>query len=568
MPVLSYFSIRRRRADRFRLLAALLLLLFLRPGQATAQALAWQWATASGTADGDLTASRSVTDAAGNVYVTGVMTSAARFGSTLLLHAGDGDIFVTKLNSAGTFQWAVQVGGPEREVTGGIAVDTAGNLYVAGSFLSPQVTFGTTTLTLATGYDGFVAKLSPAGTWQWAVSTGSTGSETVQDIALDASGNIYLTGYFLGVTGGVGSLSLPNTSTSALGDPDVFVAMLNPAGVWQWAAGAGGPDRDEGLRLAVDETGNVSMIGRTWGTRVTVGDTTLFGFATTGMFVTRLSPGGVWRWGQRVAGIATYLSSDPSAGIAVDHSGNAYVTGGFNTARATFGSTVLVNALLSAPRPMDVFVAKIDSTGAWQWAVRGGGIGGENSTALAIDAFDNLYVTGGYDGATTTFGAITLTQSGFQNHDVFVAKLSPAGSWLWATTAGGVAKELGQSISLTTNNDLVVSGLFTSPVCTFGPASLIHNGSAPHLFVSRLSQPLGLASDARTSTVGVFPNPAHETLRLTGATGTTALLLDARGQRVRTRPLQQGAATFDLRGLSAGLYVVRAGNTTRRVVVE
>src|SRR5262249_25657156 len=132
-------------------------------------------------------------------------------GGTTLTNAGDADVFVARLDgSSGAVLWADGFGGDQQETTGnivgGVAVDAAGNTFVTGSFKSGTVAFGVTTLTNAdTGsQDVFVAKLDGAGAVLWAESFGSTLDDRGQGIAVDQSGDAYVTGSF-----GAGGLAVP-----------------------------------------------------------------------------------------------------------------------------------------------------------------------------------------------------------------------------------------------------------------------------------------------------------------------------------------------------------------------
>src|SRR5207247_11049724 len=140
-------------------------------------------------------------DASGNVYVTGTYSSAtAAFGSVSLTtaNAGSGDIFVANYNTAGTVLWAKRAGGTDYEEGDAIAVDASGNVYVAGGLSSASVTFGSTTLTnyLPGTEDVFVVKYDTNGNVLWARRAGGDDFDTALGLAVDAGGNVYLTGYY------------------------------------------------------------------------------------------------------------------------------------------------------------------------------------------------------------------------------------------------------------------------------------------------------------------------------------------------------------------------------------
>jgi hypothetical protein len=165
-------------------------------------------------------------DSNGNAYVTGYFYSAsntgpATFGSISLTSNGGKDIFVAKLSSSGSWQWAVNAGGTSSNDWGsGITVDSSGNSYVTGSFQGNAIFASNGLLRNSGGYDIFVAKVSSSGSWQWAVSAGGTDDDMASGIAIDSSGNAYVTGSFWG-TATFGSTDLTTSAYS-----DVFIGFM------------------------------------------------------------------------------------------------------------------------------------------------------------------------------------------------------------------------------------------------------------------------------------------------------------------------------------------------------
>ena len=135
------------------------------------------------------------TDSDSNSYITGYFVGAATFGSTTLTSSGSDDIFIAKLNSSGSWDWAVKAGGSSDDNGLGIAVDSSGNAYITGYF-EGTAAFGSTSLVTSGSRDIFIAKLDTNGSWQWAVKAGGTGNDAGRGIAIDSSGNVYATGYF------------------------------------------------------------------------------------------------------------------------------------------------------------------------------------------------------------------------------------------------------------------------------------------------------------------------------------------------------------------------------------
>ena len=161
-------------------------------------------------------------------------------------------------------------------------------------------------------------------------------------------------------------------------------------------------------------------------------------------------------------------------------SDNSYITGIFKDT-ADFGSTDLTSSGGS-----DVFVAKIDSSGDWEWAKSAGGSYTDTGYGIFVDASDNSYITGEFQG-TANFGSTDLTSSG--DSDVFVAKIDSSGNWEWAISGGGTGDDLGKSIGKNSNGTLYIIGNFHGNA-NFGSSSLTSSGQSD-VFVASLDQDYG-----------------------------------------------------------------------------
>lgn len=192
------------------------------------------WAVGFGGIGGDYGRAIAV-DASENVYITGSFQVTVDFdpgsGVSNLTSAGNDDVFVSKLDSSGSFVWAKRSGGTSGDVPQSIAVDGSGNVHTTGYFngsgdFDPGA--GTTTLTSAGSDDAFVSKLNSSGDLVWAIRLGGADSDGGQSIEVDGSGNVRIVGYFSGSADfdpGAGSNNL-----TAAGQTDVFVLKLDSTG--------------------------------------------------------------------------------------------------------------------------------------------------------------------------------------------------------------------------------------------------------------------------------------------------------------------------------------------------
>ncbi len=395
------------------------------------------WAKRAGGSSSDLGRGIAV-DGLGNSYVTGNFDGSATFGlgepnQTMLTSDGSSDVFVAKYDSSGALVWAKRAGGTSIDSGTSIAMRGSENFYVTGLF-ALSATFGpgepNQTMLNSGGpaSDIFVAKYDSTGALVWAKQAGGTAADIGSGIAVDASGNSYVTGHFLiSATFGLGE---PN-QTTLTSDPfatgsDTFVAKYHSSGALIWAKQAGGLEADRGVAIAVDGGENSYIVGVFNGTVILgPGDpnqTELISAGQSDIFVARYDSTGALDWAKRAGGTGF---DGGAAGIAVDGSGNSYVTGRFD-GTATFGSGEFNETTLVSAGGLDFFLAKYNSLGALVWAKRGGGTSQDFGMAIALDGPGNAYVTGVF-ATTATFGPgeskqTTLVSAGAS--DMFVAKVS------------------------------------------------------------------------------------------------------------------------------------------------
>lgn len=217
----------------------------------------WVWAKSFGGTGID-DARGVIADAEGNCYVTGHFSGAADFGATNMTSRGGTDIFVAKFRADGELAWAQQAGGPELDEGHAVALDAAGNLYVTGAFAATADLFGTNLFAPGIGgaMDFFLVKLDAAGKLLWVQRSTGTSQEAGNALAIDAEGNVHVSGLFVG-TASFGSQRLMSTS----GQADVFFVKYNPAGDLVWIFQSGGPAYASANSVGVDAEGSVYGTG-------------------------------------------------------------------------------------------------------------------------------------------------------------------------------------------------------------------------------------------------------------------------------------------------------------------
>jgi hypothetical protein len=347
-------------------------------------------------------------DASGNVYLTGRFKSATlTFGSDILTNSGNDDLFFVKYDAEGNVLWAKSIGGINYDAGNSVVTEASGNVYIAGYFSSPTITFGSTTLTNAGTYDMFLAKYDASGNVLWAKSVGGADDDGINSLVADASGNPYVTGYFASPTLTFGSTTLTNA-----GIYDVFMAKFDAGGNVLWAKSGGGADDDEPFSAAADASGNVYSAGYFSSPTITFGSTTLISEGSQDIFLVKYDSSGNELWAKSAGG----TDYDVTHSVVADVSGNTYVTGYFESPAITFGSTTLTSAGNG-----DVFLAMYDANGNVLWAISTGGPNFDEGTSVVTDIPGNIYCSGNFSSSTITFSPITLTNAG--SNDMFLAKL-------------------------------------------------------------------------------------------------------------------------------------------------
>ena len=374
--------------------------------------------------------------AAGNVYVGGVTySSQATFpvtGGPDTTYNGSGDAFVAKVSADGTgLVYCGYIGGNDEDRGYGIAVDSAGNVYVGGVAHSSQATFPVTggpDLTYNGGWDGFVAKVRADGTSLiYAGYIGGSDTDFVVSIAVDAAGYAYVAGRTESSEATFPVTVGPDVTFNG-GDRDAFVAKVAADGTGLVYCGyIGGYDVEWGYGIAVDAVGNAYVTGDTTSSEATfpvTGGPDLTHNGSWDGFVAKVRADGT---GLVYCGYIGGSSYDYAKDIAVDAAGNAYVTGYTYSSEATF--PVVQGPDLTYNGGSDVFVAKVKADGTGLvYAGYIGGSGSDYGYAIAVDSAGNAYVTGDTTSSEATFPVVQgpdLTHNGGYS-DVFVAKVSTA----------------------------------------------------------------------------------------------------------------------------------------------
>ncbi len=387
------------------------------------------------------------------------------------------------------------LGGGDYDQLYGIAVDISGNAYISGWTYSTN--FPTTVGAFQTSYgggteDALVVKINPAGNaLVYSTYLGGSGDDLGLGVAVDSSGNAYITGQTYST-----NFPILNPIQSVLrGQSDVFVTKINPAGnALVYSTYLGGSSGDVGESIAVDSSGNAYITGATPSTDypTTAGafQPAHVGLLYDDAFITKINPAG------SALVYSTYLGGngdDIAMGIAVDSSGNAYVTGQTSSS-TTFPTSVGAFQPSYGGGTWDAFVTKINAAGSGLvYSTYLGGNYEDIAYGIAVDSSGNAYITG----STYSFldfpkaNPIQGTIGG--GRDAFVTKVNPVGNGLvYSTYLGGNSDEIGYGIAVDSSGSAYISGI--TPSTDFPTVNAIQGtlGGLVDAFVTKIN-PAGSA---------------------------------------------------------------------------
>ncbi|HTZ19123.1 MAG TPA: SBBP repeat-containing protein [Dissulfurispiraceae bacterium] len=426
----------------------------------------YSWNTFYGSGDGDDAYAIAV-DGSGNIYMTGY--SITPWGTPISTFTGDGFneyIFVLKLDNTGTLKWNTFYGSNSGDAGTGIAVDGVGNVYVTG------YSFGTWGTPL-NAYNGgalgaiFVLKLNSSGAYQWNTFYSSGSGDAGQAIAVDSSGNAYVTGYSSGTWGS------PVNGYSG-GTADIFVLKLDNSGIYQWNTFLGSGIDDEGNGIAVDGSGNSYVTGfstGTWGTPINA----YTGSGADNIIVLKLGNTGTYQW-------HTFFGSgvqDDGNSITVDNSGNLFITG---HSYGSWGSNIL-NPFSGASNG-DIFVLKLDGSGAYKWNTFYGSTNGDAGYSISLDRSGSVYVAGDCSGS---WGSNILNAFSGGAVDICMLKLDTSGTYQWNTFYGSGNTDETNGIAVDARGNVLVAGeSFGTWQTPFNPYNGGTSGSAGNIYALQL----------------------------------------------------------------------------------
>jgi hypothetical protein len=491
------------------------------------------------------------------------------------------------------------------------ATDPSGNVYVTGYFTN-TVDFDGTSVTTTGGREIYVAKYNGSGVLKWIKTAGCNKPNVFDqgnDIATDASGNVYVIGDF-GDTASFDGIQVIATPAVIANATNCFVAKYNTSGVIQWVQpiGSTATGTATGFSIAVDGNNDIVVTGSYFGS-TDIDTISVSGGCTncTNVFVAKFNPSGSALWAK--TSNAAALVIDFGRKVVTDPQNNVIIAGQMIGANS-FGSTTL-NGFGGS----DIFVAKYDASGSLLWAREAGSAAyGDDVKGLGTDASGNIYLGGSFTG-TSQFGSISATAPA-AGSDLFLAKIDPSGSFTWVKQAeassgtlmnmhtddngnsymagmsigavfGGLNPPMGSfivkydnsgaanaykmmpvyansfGITLHPSGDIITTGIISGGNPIFNNDTLSGNGFTTNMYVARLD---GLTTGLEETNnlqnaIFIYPNPAaNEVFIKTPAnTAGSVTLTDITGKLLLRSQIKASSGSFvlDTHQLPAGIYLVQ-----------
>jgi len=485
----------------------------------------WQWVKTIDGSGVEVYINDIAKDNSGNIYIAGSQKSGnSIFGDSVVSNAGS---FIAKINSSGSWVWAVKAGTNYGNATIRLSSTPSGNIQfaycgtVGETFgnLTAQDTFTSTNSRLIVG------QINPSGTFTW-LKTAATGHSGYSSISVDAAGNTYA----------MASGSL--------------VGKLNTQGNWEWLKPYQGSSYDQ---IKVSPNGKIFVAGATYDL-ATYDTFTYNGFGSEDVFVSEIDSNGNWLWIKGAGGSGT----DRCYGISVNNADEVFLTGYYRNS-ATFGSDNF-----NSPSSKAIFVSKLSSSGTWIWTKSAGGLDDEDGESISTDATGNAYVTGNF-AQTATFGSTSLSSYG--SSDIFVSKLDNQGNFLWSAKAGSTDDDGGSNILFDGSGNLyVVSNFFAN--ATYGSLNVPFANSTGAC-VGKMNSTVGINEPIFSSApLYLFPNPASTFVTVSSLSENfnRYQLFNSIGELVSDNQVTNKTFAIDISKLSSGVYYLRLkGNDFERV---
>jgi hypothetical protein len=382
-----------------------------------------EWARGVGGAEDDEGKDLAI-DNLGNIYLVGEFKGFVDFdpsiGLALKNSQSESDIFIAQYDISGTFVRVNTIAGSGVDLAGNLELDNSGNIYITGLFggtLDFITGSSTDDLVASQSIAAFVAKFTPTGSYVWAKKTENASFIIFNDLTIDHTGNLYLTGAYQSSTDfdpGIAANTLPLS-----GNTDAFLVKYNTNGSFIWGKAIQGIDLESAEAVKITQDGNVLVTGY-FVNSIDLDPSTNTNFVTSvgqrDIFFANYSSSGSLRWGKSFGG----TGNEYGYALATDNQKRIFLAG-------TFQGTVDVNPdpnstnNITSSADADLFFARYDSVGNYKWSMSAGGSNGDLIQDMVVDNVLQIYATGWVQGTASFFGNTTINSNG--DRDILVVKV-------------------------------------------------------------------------------------------------------------------------------------------------
>lgn len=417
-------------------------------------------------------------DPAGNAVVYTAFTGGVTIGETVFKSTGTGDdlLLAALDHKGGGLLWGRAFGGDGFQDEAGVAVDAAGNIYIAGNFTAGLNLGAGFAYTSVGSYDTFIAKLDPMGQTVKVIVAGDALSQRIERLAIDEEGNLFVAGTF------TGALTFPKgpTMNAGNGPAKLFIVKLDPNLDTLVALANGGTGTARVSDMTVGAQGTVLLTGDFDGT-VSLDGIGQTAIGEADVFISKLSGADLKAlWVRRFGSQQT----DRGKGVDFDSQGNILLSGSYQ-AEMLLGTFDLISEADES-----IFVAKLMPSGDPIWAKSfGGSLPGQNTAVVKVDSTDAIVVSGGInitDGKPALdFGGGPL--AGFGAADIFLAKLDGDGNHIASKSFGNLDPQLTSAIAVAAGDRILIAGRTAGPMDLGGGPVGSGDTKFPGLFFAAFS---------------------------------------------------------------------------------
>lgn len=507
-------------------------------------------------------------DSQGNVIIIGFFQDTVDFDPGVnvfnLVSNGSSDAFILKLANNGNFLWAKSFGGEYNDVIGNVTTDIYDNIYISGG-VSGSTSMITDTVDIDPGpgvYEiittndygsGFFEKLDSDGNLIFANNLGG-------QALVDSEGNIYLGGRFKGTFDFDPSMDGVVQATSN-GWNDVFIEKLDPQGNFLWVKTFGTNNSDSFLDFVLDsDEENLFITGYFEGTMdIDPGPNSfIISSGYSSVFNLKLDSSGNFIWANHFVG----QDHNEYARMTIDSENSIYITGVFYSS-VDFDPDQISEYILTSSGWGDIFICKLDSTGAFVWAKQIGGEAWKGADEITFDSDDNIIATGGFMQTIDFDPGDNVYELANGNLSYFMLKVEPdSGNFIWAISSdeNATGSSWGKDIMGDSHGYLFTLGYLTGTEDfnndSTETTALTSNGDRDIFIMKHTSKGVSTNVENISKSLIVYPNPAYDFISIEGAEIRSIQLLNVQGEIIKEiAPVNH---IIDISNVRSGIYILKA----------